>query len=295
MPVIGFLDNASPNPTFVAAFIEGLRRSGYSDGRNVTIEYRWAEGQNERLPSLVADLVRRQVAVIATVNTPSVLAAKASTQTIPIIFGVGVDPVATGLVASLNRPGGNLTGVTQLSIELAAKRTELLHELVPAATSIAFVVNPTNSLYTAAETREAQNAARVVGVRLVVLNAASPEEIEETFATIARQRIGAVLISADSLFVTQHSQIVTLAARYAIPALYHRREFTMAGGLVSYGASLSDAYRLVGTYTGRVLKGEKPADLPVQQATTIELVINLKQQRRSASLSRRRCSCAPTR
>src|SRR5262249_17932372 len=199
MLVIGFLDNSSPNPSFLARFNEGLRQAGYFDRRNVTIEFRGAEGLNERLPLLAADLVRRQVAVIATVNTPSVLAAKASTQTIPITFGVGVDPVATGLVASLNRPAGTLTGVTQLINELTAKCIELLHELVPAARSIAFVVNPTNSLYTAAETRQAQDAAGVLGVRLVVSNGASPEEIEAAFATIAQQRIGAVLVSADSL------------------------------------------------------------------------------------------------
>ena len=251
VPVIGFLDNSSPDSSFLAAFIEGLSQSGYSDGQNVTIEYRWAEGHNERLPSLAADLVRRQVAVIATLNTPSVLAAKAAAPTIPIIFGVGVDPVKTGLVASLSRPGGNLTGVTQISAELAAKRLEFLHELVPTAGSVALVVNPTNSLYTDAETSEAQNAARVLGVSLVVLNATSQRDIEAAFEILSQQRIAAVLVSSDSFFVTQRDQFVALAARYAVPAIYHRREFATAGGLVSYGPSLSDAYRLVGAYAGR--------------------------------------------
>jgi putative ABC transport system substrate-binding protein len=279
MPVIGFLDNSSPDPSFRAAFIEGLSQTGYNDGRNVAIEYRWAEGHNERLPALAADLVRRQVRVIATVNTPSVLAAKAATQTIPIIFGVGVDPVETGLVASLNRPGGNLTGVTQLSAELAAKRLELLHELVPTATSIALVVNPTNSLFTDTETRQVRNAARVLDVQLVVLNAASQDDIDGTFATLAQQRISAVLVSADAFFVTQRDQFVALAARYAIPAIYQRREFAVAGGLISYGPRLSEAYRLVGAYAGRILNGDKPSDLPVQQSARIETILNLKTAR----------------
>src|ERR1700730_6823412 len=271
VPVIGWLDNSSRSSSFLAAFIEGLSQSGYSDGQNVTIEYRWAEGHNERLPSLAADLVRRQVAVIATLNTPSVLAAKAAAPTIPIIFGVGVDPVKTGLVASLSRPGGNLTGVTQISAELAAKRLEFLHDLVPTAGSVALVVNPTNSLYTDAETSEAQNAARVLGVSLVVLNATSQRDIEAAFEILSQQRIAAVLVSSDSFFVTQRDQFVALAARYAVPAIYHRREFATAGGLVSYGPSLSDAYRLVGAYAGRVLKGDRPADLPVQQSARIEM------------------------
>jgi len=279
MPVIGFLDNSSPDPSFRAAFIEGLSQSGYADGRNVVIEYRWAEGHNERLPALAADLVRRQVRVIATVNTPPVLAAKAATQTIPIIFGVGVDPVETGLVASLNRPGGNLTGVTQLSAELAAKRLQLLHELVPTATSIALVVNPTNSLFTDTETRQVRNAARALDVQLVVLNAASQDDIDRTFATLAQQRINAVLVSADAFFITQRDQFVALAARYAIPAIYQRREFAVVGGLISYGPRLSEAYRLVGTYAGRILNGDKPSDLPVQQSAKIETILNLKTAR----------------
>jgi len=279
MPVIGFLDNSSPDLSFRAAFIEGLSQSGYADGRNVVIEYRWAEGHNERLPALAADLVRRQVRVIATVNTPPVLAAKAATQTIPIIFGVGVDPVETGLVASLNRPGGNLTGVTQLSAELAAKRLQLLHELVPTATSIALVVNPTNSLFTDTETRQVRNAARALDVQLVVLNAASQDDIDRTFATLAQQRINAVLVSADAFFITQRDQFVALAARYAIPAIYQRREFAVVGGLISYGPRLSEAYRLVGTYAGRILNGDKPSDLPVQQSAKIETILNLKTAR----------------
>jgi len=213
------------------------------------------------------------------VNTPPVLAAKAATQTIPIIFGVGVDPVETGLVASLNRPGGNLTGVTQLSAELAAKRLQLLHELVPTATSIALVVNPTNSLFTDTETRQVRNAARALDVQLVVLNAASQDDIDRTFATLAQQRINAVLVSADAFFITQRDQFVALAARYAIPAIYQRREFAVVGGLISYGPRLSEAYRLVGTYAGRILNGDKPSDLPVQQSAKIETILNLKTAR----------------
>jgi ABC-type uncharacterized transport system substrate-binding protein len=216
------------------------------------------------------------VAVIATVNTPSVLAAKGATETIPTVFAVGVDPVEFGLVASLNRPGGNLTGVTQLNVEVVAKRLELLHEMVPAVTSVALLVNPTNGLYTEAEMRGSQNAARILGVDLVILNANDESGIQTAFTSLVEKQTGAVLVSSDSFFVTQRDQIVSLAAGHAIPAMYSRREFIAAGGLVSYGPSLAEAYRQVGGYTGRILKGEKPADLPVQQSTKIDLIINLK-------------------
>lgn len=273
---MGFLQDSPPDQPFMAAFIEGLSETGYYDGRNVIVEYRFAEGHNERLPALAADLVRRQVRVIATVNLPSVLAAKAATQTIPIIFGVGVDPVEAGLVASLSHPGGNLTGLTQLSAALTVKRLELLHELVPAATSIALVVNPSNPLFSNTETRAAQNAARALGVEVVVLNAASQDDIDGAFATLAQQRIKAFAVSPDGFLIAHRDQFVALAARYAIPAAYPRHEFVRAGGLISYGPKLSEGYRLVGTYAGRVLNGEKPADLPVHQSARIEAVLNLK-------------------
>ena len=278
MPVIGYMDTASASTTahLVEAFRRGLSAAGYDEGRNVGIEYRWSEGDYDKLPTLAAELVRRQVAVIATINTPTILAAKAATQTIPIIFGVGVDPVKFGLVASLNRPGGNLTGVTQLNIEMEAKRVQLLHELVPAGTSIALLINPTSPAYSEAATESAQSAARILGVRLLVLNASTENGIEAAFATLVEERTGSLLVSGDSFLVSQRDQLVALAARHAVPALYHRREFTAIGGLMSYGPSLPEVYYQVGDYTGRILKGAKPADLPVQQSTKFELVINLK-------------------
>jgi putative tryptophan/tyrosine transport system substrate-binding protein len=278
MPVIGYMDTASASTTahLVEAFRRGLSAAGYDEGRNVGIEYRWSEGDYDKLPALAAELVRRQVAVIATINTPTILAAKAATQTIPIIFGVGVDPIKFGLVASLNRPGGNLTGVTQLNIEMEAKRVQLLHELVPAATSIAVLINSTSSAYSEAATESAQSAARILGVRLLILNASTENGIEAAFATLVEERAGSLLVSGDSFLVSQRDQLVALAARHAVPALYHRREFTAIGGLMSYGPSLPEVYYQVGDYTGRILKGAKPADLPVQQSTKFELVINLK-------------------
>jgi putative tryptophan/tyrosine transport system substrate-binding protein len=281
MPVVGFLDTASADATasFVAAFREGLSEAGYVEGRNVTVEYRWGEGDYGKLQPLAAELVRRGIDVLATVNTPSVVAAKAATQTIPIVFGVGVDPVAFGLVASLNRPGGNLTGVTQLSVEMGAKRLQLLHELVPTAASIALLVNPTNSGYTETEVRGAEDAARVLGVKLLVLNADTESGIAAAFTELSRLRVNALLVSGDSFFVSQRSQFVALAAQHAIPAMYHRREFTLADGLVSYGPSLAEAYHHVGMYTGRILRGEKPADMPVMQPTKFETVLNLKTAR----------------
>jgi putative ABC transport system substrate-binding protein len=281
MPVIGYMDTGSASTTahLVEAFRRGLGAAGYDEGRNVGIEYRWSEGDYDKLPTLAAELVRRQVAVIATINTPTILAAKAATQTIPIIFGVGVDPIKFGLVASLNRPGGNLTGVTQLNIEMEAKRVQLLHELVPAGTSIALLINPTSPAYSEAATESAQSAARILGVRLLVLNASTENGIEAAFATLVEERTGSLLVSGDSFLVSQRDQLVALAARHAVPALYHRREFTAIGGLMSYGPSLPEVYYQVGDYTGRILKGAKPADLPVQQSTKFELVINLKTAR----------------
>jgi putative ABC transport system substrate-binding protein len=279
MPVIGFLSGWSPGDSFevLASFRRGLAETGYIEGRNVTIEYRWAEGNFERVPALAADLVRRRVAVIAIPNTTaSALAAKAATQTIPIVFLTGSDPVKIGLVASLNRPGGNLTGATILQTAVVAKRLELLHEMVPAATLIAFLVNPTNRVLAEADTTEAQAAARVLGVNLLVLNASSPNEIEAAFTTLVDKRAGALLTNSESYFMTQRDQFAMLAARHAMPAIYAYRENTVAGGLMSYGADILDPTRLAGSYVGRILKGEKPADLPVQQSTRMELVLNMK-------------------
>jgi putative tryptophan/tyrosine transport system substrate-binding protein len=254
-----------------------LAETGYIEGQNVAIEYRWAEGHFDRLPALVADLVRRRVAVIAIAGTTtSALAAKAATQSIPIVFTIGSDPVEDGLVASLNRPGGNLTGVTAPQAAVVAKRFEMLHELVPAATPIAFLVNPTNAAVAQAETREAQVAARVLGVDLLVLNASTPSEIDTAFATMVGERAGALVTSSESFFMKQRVQFTVLAARHAVPAIYAWRENVEAGGLMSNGSNPLDSIRQAGVYTGRILKGDKPADLPVQQSTKLELVINLK-------------------
>jgi putative tryptophan/tyrosine transport system substrate-binding protein len=279
LPVVGFLNSESSESwrQEIPAFHRGLAEAGYVEGRNVAIEYRWAESHNNRLPALAAELVRREVAVIvAPGSTASALAAKAATQTIPIVFMVGPDPVELGLVASLSRPGGNLTGVGALAVGVVAKRLQLLHELVPAAADIAFLRNPTNPYYSALETRELQAAAGVLGVRLLLLNASSPRDFEAAFANLVAQRAGAFLLGTDPFFITARDQLVALANRYGVPAIYPFREDTAAGGLMSYGASNRDAFRLVGGYTGRILSGNKPADLPVQQVTNIEMAINLK-------------------
>jgi len=275
LPVIGFLSSGVP---FVlpTAFHQGLRELGFIEGQNLAFEYRWAEDQRDRLPALANDLVRRRVAVIFTVALPATLAAKAATQAVPIVFFAGADPVESGLVASLARPGGNITGVTILAGEVALKRLALLRELVPAATTIAYLVNRANPGYTEAGLRELPEAVSHLGVRLLILEAANPSEIELAFATLAEQRVGALLVGADPFFLAQGAQIVALAARYRVPASYWRREFIETGGLTSYSASPGDALRLAGAYVGRVLKGEKPADLPVQQPTKFDLIINLK-------------------
>jgi putative tryptophan/tyrosine transport system substrate-binding protein len=279
MPVIGFLSASWPDlfPGRVRAFREGLDETGYSRGRNITIEYRWAEGQNNRLPALAADLVHRQVSVIAAVGSaPAALAAKAATVSIPIVFFVGVDPVEVGLVASLSRPGGNVTGVTNLNVELGPKRLELVHEAVPAATKIASLVNPTNSANAESDARNVRMAAGKLGLQLHVLNAGNDHELESVFATMVQLQIGALVIGADAFFTNRSEQIAALAVRHAVPAIYQTREFAAAGGLMSYGSGQLEAYRIAGVYAGRILKGEKPADLPVQQATKVELIINLK-------------------
>ena len=276
LPVIGFLNTRArgEDPHLLTAFHLGLKEAGYVEGRNVAIEYRFAEGQNDRLPAMAADLVRRQVAVIAA-NGPAVVAAKAATATIPIVFSVGLDPVALGLVASLNRPGGNVTGVTVLFDEIGPKRLELLHELVPTATIIALLLNPT---YPSAEnqSRDLQAAARTLGLQLHVLHASTERDFDKAFATMVQLRAGALVIGNDPFFNSRSEQLAALSVRHAMPTIFQNREFAAAGGLMSYGGSIADTYRVVGVYTGRVLKGEKPADLPVQQVAKVEMMINLK-------------------
>jgi putative tryptophan/tyrosine transport system substrate-binding protein len=279
MPVIGFLSGATFETMrgLIAAFHRGLADAGFAEGRNVAIEYRWAEGNNDRLPALAMDLVRREVAVIVVVgSTPGALAAKALTQTIPIVFFVGTDPVKVGLVASLARPGGNVTGVTALVVELIAKTLELVHNLMPPDTRIAALVNPANIPQTASERTNIQNTEQVLGARILVLNASSPGEIATAFETLVSERIGALVVSGENFFFTQRSLMVELAARHAVPTIYAAREFVLAGGLMSYGTPQADGFRQVGVNTGRILKGEKATDLPVQQITKIELAINLK-------------------
>jgi putative tryptophan/tyrosine transport system substrate-binding protein len=279
IPVIGYLSGSSPDDSIdiLADFRRGLAETGNVEGRNVAIEYRWLEGRYDRIPTMLGDLVERRVAVIALANTTTAaLAAKAATQTIPIVFAVGTDPVAVGLVSSLNRPGGNLTGISLQQTAAAAQRLELLHQVKPAERSIAFLVDGANPSYAAAETREMQSAANVLGVDLVVLNASSTSEIEAAFLTMVQRRAGALLIGGDIFFISRTDQLVALAARHAVPAMYTFIEQARAGGLIAYGAHLTELERLVGVYCGRILNGEKPADLPVQLLTKVELVINLK-------------------
>jgi putative ABC transport system substrate-binding protein len=277
MPVIGFVGSRSleDSVALVAAFRKGLGETGFSEGRNVTIEFHWAEGHYDRLPALAADLVRRQVTVIVTVGDPSVLAAKAATASIPIVFVAGVDPLRYGLVASINRPGGNVTGVSVLSEVLEPKRLELLRELVPTAAAVAMLVNPRNRR-TEFDTKNVQAAAGSMGLQFIVLNASTESEIAAAFANLVQQGAGALIVGADPFLISQSEQLAALAAHHAIPAVHAYREFAAAGGLMSYGPSLADAYRQAGIYTGKILMGAKPADLPVEQSTRVELVINLK-------------------
>jgi putative tryptophan/tyrosine transport system substrate-binding protein len=281
MPVIGFL-----HPTSLDAyadrlrpFREGLKDAGFIEGENVAIEYRWAENQMDRLPALAAEFSRRQVAVIAAPGPPAALAAKAATTTIPIVFLMNEDPVRLGLVASLARPGGNLTGINIFSAELAAKRLDLLRELVPGAARVGVLVNPVNASTTESTLRDVEPAARAIGLQIQVLNASTSREIDAAFATFVREPPDAVFVGADSFFVSRRVQLTNLAVRHAVPAIYSARDFAEVGGLMSYGASLTDASRQMGVYTGRILKGAKPADLPVVQSTKFELVINAQTAR----------------
>jgi putative ABC transport system substrate-binding protein len=279
MPVIGFLHSASAAAYAapLGAFRKGLSEAGYVEGQNVAIEYRWAEGQNDRLTALAAELVRRRVAVIATPgSTAATLAAKAATATIPIVFVIGADPVKIGLVASLNRPGGNATGINDFGVRIGAKRLGLLHELLPGAARFGVLVNPDNPFITESFVTELQTAASAIGRQIEVVTASTNADIDRAFLTLVKQRADALVISPDALFVARRVQLITLAVRHTLPALYHRRELAEAGGLMSYGSDLSDQYRQTGVYVGRILKGEKPAEMPVQLPTRFEFVINLQ-------------------
>jgi putative ABC transport system substrate-binding protein len=280
MPVIGFLNAASLDEyrPMMDAFHQGLQETGYVDGQNATIEYRWAEDHYDRLPALAADLVQQKVTVIAATTTPAALAAKAATSTVPIVFTTGGDPIQLGLIASLSRPGGNVTGSTQLSVEVGPKRLELARELFPGATTVALLVNPANPL-AATVSKDLQAVADTLGLRLHVLHASTETDFEAAFATAAQLRVALVIGSADPLFGSHAAQLGALALRHRAPAIYFRREFAAAGGLMSYGGSITDTYRLAGVYAGRILKGEKPADLPVVQSTKVELILNLKTAR----------------
>jgi putative tryptophan/tyrosine transport system substrate-binding protein len=281
LPVVGFIDGGSPDASarYVAAFRKGLNETGYVEGQNVTVEYHWLEGQFDRLPALMADLVRRQVAVIATPSIVPTRAAKAATATIPIVFGVANDPVQLGLVASLGRPGGNATGVNFFSQEVLAKRLRLLHDLVPKAVRVAVLVNPANASSAETTLREVQEAAPTIGLQIQILNASTIGEIDAAFATLARDRPDALFVAGDTFLGSRRGQLVTLTAVNKIPASYPDVEFVAAGGLMSYGTSLLDMYRQVGVYAGSILKGAKPADLPVLQSTKFEFALNLQTAR----------------
>jgi putative tryptophan/tyrosine transport system substrate-binding protein len=277
MPVIGWLgaESREAQNFIVVSFQQGLKEAGYIEGQNLAIEYRWAEGQYDRLPALAADLVRRQVTLIAAPGNAAALAAKAATATVPIVFQLASDPVQLGLVASLNRPGGNITGVTSLNLEVGPKKLELLHELVPNATVIGMLVNPNNP-EAETQSRDAQAAARELGLELHIVHARTERDFDAVFATLVKLRAGALVIGPDVIFTNRSRQLGALTLQFAVPAICPYREFAAAGGLVSYGTNIANQYRQIGVYTSRILKGEKPADLPVQQAAKVELIINLK-------------------
>jgi putative ABC transport system substrate-binding protein len=270
IPTVGFLRNTAAigSEHIVTAFLRGLKEAGFVDGQNVAIEYRWADNQNDRLPALAADLIRRQMAVIVAAGIPATLAAKAATVTIPIVFEIAADPVEVGLIASLNRPGANLTGVTTLNVELAPKRLELLHEVVPTTRSIALLINPASSINAERLSTETQTAARTLGLELHILHASTERDFDTVFASLVQMRVGALVINNDAFFLSRTEQLAALTVRHAVPTIFAYREFTAAGGLMSYGGSLTDAYRLTGVYTGRILKGEKPVDLAVLRSSS---------------------------
>jgi putative tryptophan/tyrosine transport system substrate-binding protein len=276
MPVIGFMYGGEAQTRVLAPFRQGLNETGYIEDRNVKIEYWWAEGRYGRLPGLAADLVHRQVTVIVAITTPAALAAKAATAVIPIVFQTGGDPIKLGLVTSLNRPGGNITGLTQLNEEVGPKRLELLHELVPTASVVALLVNPTDPALAEANTRNLQTAARALGLQLHVLDASTERDFDAVFANLIQLRAGGLVIGPDSFFASRSEQLATLSVRHAVPTVFETREFVAAGGLISYGGNQPDAYRLTGVYAARILKGERPGELPVQQGTKVELFLNLK-------------------
>jgi putative ABC transport system substrate-binding protein len=276
MPIVGFLNSASPGPyPPLSAFLRGLNEMGFVEGRDVAIEYRWAEGHYERLPALIADLVQRKVSVIAATSTPAAVAAKAANTAIPTIFTTSGDPVQLGLVSSLSKPGGNLTGATQLNVEVSAKRLELMHEAIPTANNFALLVNPPGP-NTKAESQDDSGAAAALGLTLHVLSASSEQDLDSVFESLAKLHIEALVIGSDPFFSRHMEKIARLALRYRVPAIYQYAEFTTAGGLMSYGGNVAESYHVAGIYVGRILNGEKPANLPVQQVTKVELIINLK-------------------
>ena len=294
VPVIGVLSTKAPDdaPNLLAAFRQGLKDAGFVEGQNIKIEYRFAKYQNERLPALTADLVRRQVAVIVTTATPAAIVAKAATATIPIVFEIGGDPVRLGLVNRLDQPGGNITGVTQLNIEVSQKRLELLHELVPKATIIGYLVNPGDPNV---ETADVEQAARKFGLELHVLKASTERDLDAVFASLIQLQAGGLVIGSSAFFVARQEQLAELAVRHAMPAIFENRQFAVAGGLMSYGGSLTEAYRLAAVYAARILRGEKPSELPVQRGTKVELTLILSQPKRLASACLRQCRRVQTR
>ena len=278
IPLVGFLNVGSSDGyrPMAAAFRQGLQETGYVEGQNFAIEYRWGEGQSDRLPPMIADFIHRQVAVIAATSTPAALAAKSATKTVPIVFETGGDPIQLGLVTSLSRPSGNITGVTQLNGQVVPKALEVLHELLPTAKTVALLVNPADPAVAEDQIREAMSAARMLGLELHVLKASTEVQLEAVFANLSQSQISGLVIGPEAFFTSHTGQLVALAVRHKVPTVYRGREFAAAGGLVSYGTNPENSYHLAGVYTGRVLKGEKPADLPVQQASKFELYINLK-------------------
>ncbi len=278
MPVIGFLNSSSPDgyAPMVAAFRQGLKEAGYVEGQNVAIEYRWADGHYDKLPDMVADLLRRQVSVIAATSTPANLVAKKATSTVPIVFTTGSDPVQIGLVPNLSRPGGNITGVSQINIEISPKRLELAHELMPAATAMTLLVNPSDPPRAEDLIREVQAAADRLGLQLHILRATTEAQIEAAFAGLAKLKTGVLVIGSDSYFSSKSQLLAELSLRHAVPSIFENSEFVIAGGLMSYSGNIKESYRWAGLYTGRILKGDKPADLPVQRVTKVELLVNLK-------------------